>query len=423
MIRPSVHGDFKAVLFLLGLILCGPARAVFAADVATVLPGWSVSGQNSMHVDYYNSHGPNGAYLQKGWRPYNDLNIRFQNVQNPFNTVKGYASGAINGSPYRSNQYGVILERFNINQENGEAAIPYRMDLGDFHGFQTPRLLQRSLKGAQLELQPGQLLGAQNSLLFQGGGASRDFFDNRLADNLFGGASWLMQWNRTKASVNFVYNDQAPQSGVPDLRQYVAGLAVNHHFNFLAQTLSLDAELNYLRGDNAQNGESLRDGGLGAFAQFQGRGKIPLTYSLRYEEYDKAYIPRGGVVSAGRRTIDARAGWQSSLNYAITGRGQYYRDGIGSTVTTDTYVFGLGMSGAVPNPWIKGVNASLDVYRQQAESDPSKTIVHSLAANLTSPLPAGWTSRLTPIFKTPMWFTASPATTAPSNTDLIWGTV
>lgn len=288
----------------------------------------------------------------------------------------------------------MILERFNINQENGEAPVPYRMDLGDFHGFQTPRVLQRSLKGAQLELQPGQFLGAQNSLLLQGGGASRDFFDNRLADNLFGGASWMMNWSRTRASLNFAYNDQAPQSGTPDLRQYVTGLAVNHNFNFLAQQLSLDAELNYLRGDNAQNGESFKDEGLGAFAQFQGRGKIPLTYSLRYEEYDKAYIPRGGVVSAGRRTIDARAGWQSALNYSITGRGQYYRDGIGSAVTTDTYVCGLGVSGAVPNPWVRGVNAGLDAYRQQAESDPAKTIIHALSANLTSQLPAGWTSRL-----------------------------
>jgi hypothetical protein len=394
LISGSIFRKSKIICFLLGLMLCSPPGAAFAVDVQAIFPGWSVSGQNSMHLDYYNSHGPDGAYLQEGWRPYNDLNIRFQNIQNPYNTIKGYASGAISGSPYRSPQYGVILERFNINQENGEAHVPYRMDLGDFHGFQTPRVLQRSLKGAQLELQPGQFLGAQNSLLLQGGGASRDFFDNRLADNLFGGASWMMNWSRTRASLNFAYNDQAPQSGTPDLRQYVTGLAVNHNFNFLAQQLSLDAELNYLRGDNAQNGESFKDEGLGAFAQFQGRGKIPLTYSLRYEEYDKAYIPRGGVVSAGRRTIDARAGWQSALNYSITGRGQYYRDGIGSAVTTDTYVCGLGVSGAVPNPWVRGVNAGLDAYRQQAESDPAKTIIHALSANLTSQLPAGWTSRL-----------------------------
>jgi len=359
------------------------------------LSGWSFSGQNSAHLDYYNSHGPSGSYLQEGWRPYNDLNIQFQNRRNPYNTFKGYASGTISGSPYRSRQYGVSLERFNFNQENGEAALPYRLDIGDYHGFQTPRVLQKSIKGLQAELQPGEFLGAQSSLLLQGGGASQDFFDNRLADNLFGGASWLMNWNRTKASLNFVYNDQRGQSGLPDLRQYVTGLALNHHFSFLSQQLSLDAELNYLRGDNALNGDSYKDEGLGAFAQLQGKSKLPLTYSLRYEEYDKAYVPRGGVVSAGRRTIEARAGWQSALGYAINGRGQYYRDGMGSTVTTDTYVGGLGLSGAIPNPWVQGINAGVDAYRQQAESDPSKTIIHSLNANLSHPLPLGWTSRWT----------------------------
>ena len=395
MIKKSLPPKLKIICCMLGLILCSLVGVAVAAEIPAILPGWSISGQNIMHLDYYNSHGPDGAYLQEGWRPYNDMNIRFENRQNPYNTIKGYASGTINGSPYRSRQYGVGLERFNINQENGEAPIPYRMDLGDFHGFQTPRILQRSLKGAQFELQPGQLFGAQNSLLLQGGGASHDFFDNRLADNLFGGASWMMNWNRTRASLNFAYNDQAEQSGIPDLRQYVTGLAVNHNFSFLTQQLSLDAELNYLRGDNAQNGESFKDEGLATFAQIQGRGKIPLTYSLRYEEYDKAYVPRGGVVSAGRRTIDARAGWQSALGYSISGRGQYYRDGISSTVTTDTYVCGLGVNGAIPNPWVKGITAALDAYRQQAESDPSKTIIHSLNANLGHPLPWGWTSRLT----------------------------
>jgi hypothetical protein len=381
-----------AVLFL---FLSPWAGYAAGENFPSIFPGWSISGQNSMHLDYYNSHGPDGAYLQEGWRPYNDLNIQFQNRQNPYNVIKGYASGTVSGSPYRSRQYGVSLERFNINQENGEAALPYRLDLGDFHGFQTPRVLQKSMKGIQAELQPGVFLGAQNSLLLHGGGVSRDFFDRRLADNLFGGASWLMNWNKTKASLNFVYNDQAEQSGIPDLRQYVTGLAVNHHFNFLSQQLALDAELNYLRGDNALNGASFKDEGLGAFAQLQGRGKLPLNYSLRYEEYDKAYIPRGGVVSAGRRTIDARAGWQSPLGYSINGRGQYYRDGMGSAITTDTYVCGLGASGAIPNPWVKGINAGLDAYRQQAESDPSKTIIHAVNANLSNPLPWGWTSRLT----------------------------
>lgn len=83
-------------------MLCSLPGAAFAVDVQAIFPGWSVSGQNSMHLDYYNSHGPDGAYLQEGWRPYNDLNIRFQNIQNPYNTIKGYASGAISGSPYRS---------------------------------------------------------------------------------------------------------------------------------------------------------------------------------------------------------------------------------------------------------------------------------------------------------------------------------
>jgi hypothetical protein len=380
------------ILLCAGLLACPwPAPA----QEEPFAPDWHISGQNVLHLDYYDSTGPSGAYQHEGWRPYNDLNLQFQNRSNPYNVLKGYFSGTINGSPYRSNEYGLVPERFNLNQENGDAALPYRLDLGDYHGFQTPRILQRSLKGVQVELQPGSLWGANHSLLIQGGSVARDYLDNRRGDNLFGGGSWLLNWDKTRASLNFLYNRVASQPGTPELRQHVAGLALSRNFSLLDQKLVLDAEWNHLRGEGPSGGAALTDEGQGRFAQIQGRATIPLTYSLRYEDYDAAYAPRGGVVSAGRRSFDGRAGWQSAAGYSITGRGQYFRDGIGSSTVTDTGVAGLGVSGNLPNPWIKGLNAGLDAYRQEAASDPSKTLIHSLNANLSAPLPGGWTSRLT----------------------------
>lgn len=355
---------------------------------------WKISGQNSIHFDYYNSSGPNGAYLQEGWQSYNDFNLQFQNTANPYNTMKGYFSGTINESPYRAANYGLLIERFNFNQENGNNFVPYRLDVGDFYAFQTPRILQRSLKGGQIELQPGTMLGANQSILFQLGGIAQDYLDNKKWDNMFGGASWMMNWEDTRLAFNYTANRQAAQTEIPSLKQYVWGMALNHNFSLLRQKLIFDAEWDFLRGDSYANGSVNHNKGQGRFIQLQGRSQIPITYSSRYEEYDSEYLPNGSVVNGGRRVFDNRAGWQLAAGYSINGRAQFYRDGMGTTTVTDTDVFGIGMSGIIPNPLLRGVNGNIDAYRQHANSDSSETVIDSLNMNFSAPLSDGWSTRI-----------------------------
>lgn len=379
------------------IIICATAFNANAYDIA---PDWQITGQNSLHIDYYNSSGPSGSYKKdEGWQPYNDINIHFSNTAETFNTMKGYISGTINQSPYRSSRYGVIPERFNFNQENGKFIIPYRLDIGDFYAFQTPRTIQRSLKGGQIEFQPGVMLGANQSILLQLGGVAQDYLDNKRGDNLYSGASWMMNWKDTRFAVNYTQNRQASRDNIPSLKQYVWGMALNHNFSFLLQRLTLDGEWNFLRGDTFSSPQVIHNKGEGRFIQLQGRTVIPLTYSLRYEDYDKEYVPAGATVSGGRRTFETRAGWQSEKGFSINGRAQFYRDGLGTDSITDTDVYGLGVSGAIPNPWIKGLTGSLDTYRQHADAPNNETVINSINANMAIPLITNWNLRLSAGFQ------------------------
>ncbi|MCX8110337.1 MAG: hypothetical protein N3D15_03690 [Syntrophorhabdaceae bacterium] len=372
----------------------------YGDDGSQIAPDWRFSGQNSLHIDYYNSSGPSGSYKKnEGWQPYNDINIQFQNTADSFNTMKGYLSGTINQSPYRASKYGVIPERFNFNQENGKFPVPYRLDLGDFYAFQTPRIIQRSLKGGQIEFQPGTMLGAGQSILLQVGGAAQDYLDNKRGDNLFGGASWMMNWKDTRFAVNYTQNRQASRDDIPSLSQYVWGMALNHNFSLLYQKLVLDAEWNFLRGDIYRSPLVVHNKGEGRFIQLQGKTVIPITYSFRYEDYDAEYVPAGASVSGGRRSFETRANWQSAKGFSINGRAQFYRDGLGTDNITDTDVYGFGISGSIPNPWIKGLSGSLDTYRQHADAPNNETVINSLNAYIGIPLHMAWNLRLSAGFQ------------------------
>ena len=74
----------------------------------------------------------------------------------------------------------------------------------------------------------------------------------------------------------------------------------------------------------------------------------PLTYSLRFEQYDENYQPNGASITPDRRTWDLRGGWRFEDGLRANARLQAFRDNIGSAVSLDTDTAGLILSGPIP---------------------------------------------------------------------------
>lgn len=62
--------------------------------------------------------------------------------------MRGALSLLANTSDYRSDERGGVLERATLFWEKGDAGLPFRLEAGDFYAAQSPRTLQRGLKGA-----------------------------------------------------------------------------------------------------------------------------------------------------------------------------------------------------------------------------------------------------------------------------------
>src|SRR6185295_5110942 len=129
-----------------------------AAGAASHAPGaeWEYFGTNTFRFEHYDTRGSLAStpYPAEGTKAYNEFGVNLQKRESEYDLWRAQIYGVINGSSYRSPFDGLVPERLNLSREKGDAAIPYRWELGDYFGYFSYRTLQRSLKGGMIELQP-----------------------------------------------------------------------------------------------------------------------------------------------------------------------------------------------------------------------------------------------------------------------------
>ena len=357
----------RARLGWLVAIACGaPAPAA-----AQFLDGWLVSGTNTLRVDRYDASGDlsSNPYSRLGTFAYDDFNLLAVSKPTAYTQRRVTVTGVLNDSPYRSSYQGFVPERINLMAESGENRWAWRVELGDLFAFTTLRTLQRSLKGASLELQPeGTPLMRQSIVLFAGAGARDGWRQPSWSDDNTLGASWLAETARFgRWNANLLRGSRELAGSDADLGQTVASLAAEKVFDLGgAWKLRVEGEAGRMKGD--------RDGAIagedevsdtGAFAQvalFDGL----FSARVRAERYGRDYRPFGAVTSPDRRSLEAHATWTIPHGVTLSGRLQGYTDGFEGANPVETRVFGANAAGAWA-PFL--LSGSLDGFVQEIEDE------------------------------------------------------
>ena len=368
------------------------ALAALSADA--LAQGVSVSGSNTVRVERYDTRGPGSPFPIETSTGYDELVLNATWQPTSFDRWRALFAGVANDSPYRSLDRGVVPERMQLARENGDSAIPYRAELGDFFAFTSIRTQQRPLKGASLELQPipGDA-GVQTSLLLFGGAFQPSWRHFQWGDDNSLGLSWLTEWRAMRFTVNAVHNEKelaAPATGPRDRSQDVVSLAGDAPFAFAGTQWRAEAEVARMRGDHDGFGDPT--GGLdksdsGFFAQLSGTlDTTPLSWRLRGERYGRDYRPFGTTVPADRRSAEAHVSWQSPSALLWRARVQEFRDQYETANRLDTRVIGAAVSGPIA-PWNASLN--VDVFRQDLERADHTLDQRNLTANAFLVQPIG----------------------------------
>ncbi len=363
------------------------------------LASWHISGSNTIRSEYYGVRGDPSAspYSEEGMQTYDEFSLNLDRRMTPFDTWRGQVFGVLNDSDYRGSENGFVPERLNLFHEKGDAFLPHRVEAGDIYGFFSPRTLQRSLKGLQLEFQP--IPGPSkryHSILFLTGANQASWRHFQPRDNYTNGFSYLLNDPVFGSlSLNFVHNDRKRDrgAGMPRRLQQVWSVAGEKIVSLGSQRLTVEGEAGHFSGDhdNARNRDE-----NGIYFQVSGKGRLPFTYRFRFEQYGEHYQPEGAAVSSDRRSGEAHAGWRFASGLQLRTRIQYFRDGYESTNPTDTNTCGISLSGPFLAGHVHNLSGSLDAFVQDVENRDKTTdhVVKSMNMNLSRPLQGGWNGRL-----------------------------
>ncbi|MCW5592756.1 MAG: hypothetical protein KIS74_11710 [Burkholderiales bacterium] len=355
----------------------------------------SLNGTNTVRWERYDTRGnaAGSPYPFTTTTGYDEfvLNLGWQPA--PFDRWRGLVAGVVNDSPYRSPFRDVVPERLLVARENGDAAIPYRAEAGDFFAFASTRTQQRPLKGASVELQPvPESADFRTSILAFAGAAQSSWRNLQWSDDNTVGLSWLSELARARLALNVLRNSReanAPE-GTPRRTQEVASVAAEAPFALGDTRWRAEAEAAALRGDHdGPPGGTVawdrRDSGL--FAQLTGSHLASgVGWRLRGERYGADYRPYGTAVVAGRRSLEAHLTGATSSGLAWRARLQEFRDGFEGDNPLDTRVLGAGLAG----PWRDlAATVSADVFRQDIERADATLDQRNLTANLFLSRPFG----------------------------------
>ncbi|MDF1736759.1 MAG: hypothetical protein P1U37_15815 [Minwuia sp.] len=388
--RHLLHGT----ALILALLPAG-TTAWAQASVGDAAPDWNVFGTASTRGELYGSTGNAAAspFPDTGLFGAVDLTANFDRRLSDVETIEGDIGLLLNQSDYRSDNKGMVLERFRLEWEKGDTRAPFRATAGDFFAFFSPRTVQRSVKGLQLEFQP--TIGgsdAFHSVLLFAGLDSATYRGIDSDADVHAGLSWFLGQGDVSLAASSALNwDEGV--GQDDVFNSTSSLAFETPVNLWNLGLTLEGEVAGFVGQNGQNADEQSD--LGLFLNASGRSeRLPLTWSLLYERYGEDFNPGGASIQSDRSTVEARTTWRFPEGIRASARLQRFDDNLESGNRTTSHVAGLGLSGAF---WpAQNVVGSLDSFIRMAEDENQTTdqIAYSTRMDLTRPFGGGWTGRL-----------------------------
>ncbi len=367
-----------------------------------LLPDWDINASNTIRGEVYKSTGDTSAspYRKDGAQKYDEFNLNLARQVNPWNRLRFGLDGLVNDSFYRSSERGLTPERLQFGWERGDTGLPFRLQAGDIFGFFSYRLLQRSLKGVQFELQPRmEAAGRRTSLQFLLGSNQRSWKDLQFNDDLTQGVSWVLEdaaWGRLALNAVGNYRARDTALGLPARRQWVESLAGEMPFSSRDWQGSVEAEFSYFSGDHNpdanSDGQNKED--TGVYVQFQGRSRHkPFAYRLRYERYGEDFQPNGAVVTANRRSYEAHGDYRLDWGATLRARALHYDDAMESGNPLKTTTYGMNYSGRILGRWDPRLSGGVDAYWQERfdRVDRTDSTTRSLTASISRPLNGGWT--------------------------------
>ncbi|MDX1923028.1 MAG: hypothetical protein SFW65_07870 [Alphaproteobacteria bacterium] len=384
---------------LAGLLLAAPAFAEESAQGNAVsfdpLSGWLIEGDASVDVSNYQYSGAlaGSPYQNTGNQIYGETNAQFSKEISPYQSIKGRFNGLYNRSDYRSQYRNGSVEQFSTTWENGESAVPYVVDAGDFYASFSPRSMQLPLKGANIELQPSSSGAWSHSVNAMAGFDQSIYRQVNFDKSFFTGASYLAE-NDAYGSfiINHVYNYKKPDSAVSslDLQQNVTSLGASTDMNLLGQSLSFENEVGILNGDlpgAVVTSPKTNQTDVGLFTRLEGHSKIPLTYSVLFERYGTNYQPAGGSVQSNQSHLETQIGWKFDGGLRLTGRQNRTESALETANPLTENTYGVRLTGPLLGTLVDGLTGSVDAssthLRNESVTTHSQTYTTGLNVTKT----------------------------------------
>jgi hypothetical protein len=348
--------------------------------------GWHISGENTLRFDHYEVRGDKSQspYRFEGIQGYDEFSINMTKREGLYRLWRIQVAGLMSDSDYRGHDNGFVPERLNIFHERGDWMVPFRLEAGDIYGYLSYRTLQVSLKGLQMEFQPFVSANTIHSILLISGAKQPEWRHLDLKEDLITGLSYLVEdrfWGRW--SLNVIHNSRASdeEAGLPYRSSYTYGLALEKGFNIKGESIDIEVELTEFSGDNL-NGSERDEAAI--FAQISGRGRLPYSYRLRFEQYGQDYQPAGAAVRSGRKSGAVDAGWDFRNGLGARLRYERTRTAYELANPVDTDVYGFYLHGPIPAGFAMNLSATLQNVsdRERTLDQDSWTVNMDLTKNL-----------------------------------------
>jgi hypothetical protein len=325
----------------------------------------NASGSTTLRAERYGLRGDPRAvpWAHMGTHLYQDFALRLHAQPDAARRWEFNASGVVNESEYRHAGQGLIPEWLNFRYEDGAAAVPWRLELGDQRARLSPMTLDRRLQAVRVELQPSGDSETGHSLVWLAGREQTDWRDGIDRGNRFQGASWLVQDPVLgRYALNMVYQEAGRAATDTDRGRLVTSLAAARDFSLWGRhDLTAEAEWGRLDGQVVRDGPDHDDG-----VRMQLRAvdhTLPLDYRVRYRSYGTGFAPLGTTVERDSRGLEADAGWRLPLGMGL--RGRYDRQ-LAQASERELRSEGYGLSFELPRTlgWIAWIDHNWDLSRR-----------------------------------------------------------
>lgn len=317
---------------------------------AASFKGWEIQGSNEIRWDYYHVSGDKtqSSYQETGSFLSDRLNLNMSKELKPGKHVDFHVETLVADDAYLADE-GIALEWLHLQLEDASTNIPYRIEIGDIYANVSSRTLQRTIRGATVDLQSQSPTKSQSLLLLSGTGETRweETFDKKGDDLYFNSASYLLSTQSTQKKTigfNIVHAHQSAAAEaflfpVTSQDQYIGSIIGQADLG----KITVEGEYAYaLQSISSASNTS----GTGGYLQISNDSRH-FSNRLRFEKNDADFIPLGGIgVISNRNAVEFHSKFRPKFGGTFNLRVQHFQDNVdGPFARVDTKAFSTRYKG------------------------------------------------------------------------------